>query len=279
VRALYYRTDVFRELNLEPPASLEEVADTARRIRAAKPDLYGLAVGGAYTYGALPFLWAHGGELAEPEGGKGWRSAIAEPAAREGVAAWTGLFGDDNCPAAKCAEMGGNDTVQAFASGKAGMAIGGDFSRRAMEDGAVKGKYAVVPLPGVEKGSIAPAFAGGNNLGVLRSSDHRSLAVDFVRLLGGGAYQEKMFEAMGNLPTDSEVRRRIADKDPFTEPFVRTLESGTRFVPASPAWGSIDASLVLPTMFQQVITGRKSVDAATADAARKMDSAFADAAK
>ncbi|GAB2617127.1 extracellular solute-binding protein [Streptomyces capparidis] len=279
VRALYYRTDVFRELNLRPPASLEEVADTARRIRAAKPDLYGLAVGGAYTYGALPFLWAHGGELAEPEGGKGWRSALAEPAAREGVAAWTGLFGDDNCPAAKCAEMGGNDTVQAFASGKAGMAIGGDFSRRAMEDGAVKGKYAVVPLPGVEKGSIAPAFAGGNNLGVLRSSDHRSLAVDFVRLLGGAAYQEKMFEAMGNLPTDSGVRRRVAEKDPFTAPFVRTLESGTRFVPASPAWGSIDASLVLPTMFQQVITGRKSVDAATADAARKMDSAFADAAK
>ncbi|MEV6786010.1 hypothetical protein AB0M96_26990, partial [Streptomyces sp. NPDC051098] len=31
------------------------------------------------------------------------------------------------CPAAKCASMGGNATVTAFASGKAAMAIGGDF--------------------------------------------------------------------------------------------------------------------------------------------------------
>ncbi|MGV9875979.1 saccharopine dehydrogenase, partial [Streptomyces cellulosae] len=31
----------------------------------------------------------------------------------------------------------------------------------------VKGTYAVVPLPGLKAGSIAPAFAGGNNLGVL----------------------------------------------------------------------------------------------------------------
>ncbi|MFE4916816.1 extracellular solute-binding protein, partial [Streptomyces sp. NPDC056652] len=64
VRALYYRTDVFDELGLEAPRSLEELASTAKRVRAAKPDLYGIAVGGAYTYGAMPFLWAHGGELA-----------------------------------------------------------------------------------------------------------------------------------------------------------------------------------------------------------------------
>lgn len=278
VRALYYRTDIFDDMGLEPPKTQKELADTARKIRAEHPDLYGLAVGGAYTYGAMPFVWAHGGELADEKVDGGYTAAIDSAAAKKGIKAYTDLFGDDNCPAAKCAEMGGNDTVQAFAGGKAAMTIGGDFSRQAMEDGKVKGKYAVVPLPGTDEGTAAPAFAGGNNLGVLKSTGHRSLAVDFVELLGGKDYQAKMFEAMGNLPTFTDVRADVARSEPFIAPFVKSLEAGTKFVPATPAWSKIDASLVLPTMFQEIASGRKDVDAAASDAAEKMDEAFASAA-
>ncbi|MFJ4922211.1 extracellular solute-binding protein [Streptomyces sp. NPDC088725] len=106
VRALYYRTDVFKELGIAAPRSQAELISTARKIHRAKPDLYGLAVGGAYTYGALPFVWANGGELAEESGGT-YKAAVNSPAARAGIAAYTSLFGDDNCPAAKCASMGG----------------------------------------------------------------------------------------------------------------------------------------------------------------------------
>ncbi|GAA2462572.1 extracellular solute-binding protein [Streptomyces macrosporus] len=277
VRALYYRTDVFDDLGLKPPRTLEEVADAAKRIRAERPDLYGIAVGGAYTYGALPFVWAHGGELAEREGDT-YTAAVDDAAARKGVEAYTDLFGEDNCPPAKCAEMGGNDTVEAFASGKAGMAIAGDFSRRAMEDGEVRGTYGVVPLPGVEKSEIAPAFAGGNNLGVLRSSDHRTLAVELLKELAGKETQRKLFDGMGFLPTFTDTRREVADSDPFVEPFVRTLGAGTEFVPTTPAWTEIDASQVLPTMFQEIVSGRKDVATATRDAAARMDEAFGRAA-
>ncbi|MFD3824424.1 extracellular solute-binding protein [Streptomyces sp. NPDC058625] len=273
VRALYYRTDVFDELGLEPPASQAGLISTAQEIRAARPDLYGIAVGGAYTYGAMPFIWAHGGELATGKGGS-YASAIDTPAARKGIEAYTSLFGDDNCPAAKCAGMGGNDTVTAFASGKAAMAIGGDFSHAAIEAGTVKGKYAVVPLPGVESESIAPAFAGGNNLGVLKSTSHRTLAVDLMQRLASKKAQGELFDAMGFLPTFSDVRQQAAAKEPFLKPFVATLAADTKFVPASPAWAQIDASLVLPTMFQEVVSGKKDVDAAAGDAAKKMNEAF-----
>ncbi|WP_128983791.1 extracellular solute-binding protein [Streptomyces roseicoloratus] len=274
VRALYYRTDVFRELGLAAPRTQAELIATAKKVRKARPELYGLAVGGAYTYGALPFIWAHGGELATAEGDS-YRSAIAGEAARKGITAYTSLFGDDNCPAAKCAEMGGNATVTAFASGKAAMAIGGDFSHAAVEAGAVKGKYAVVPLPGTTPGSIAPAFAGGNNIGVLRSTRHRTLAVDLMKALAGKDTQARLFDALGFLPTYTDVRRQAAQKQPFVQPFIDTLGAGARFVPASAGWGRIDASLVLPTMFQEVVSGRKDVRTASGDAARKMDAAFA----
>ncbi|MET7490729.1 extracellular solute-binding protein [Streptomyces sp900116325] len=276
VRALYYRTDIFKDLGIEPPKSQAELVSTAKKIHKKKPELYGLAVGGAYTYGAMPFIWANGGELADESGGT-YKAAINSDRARKGIEVYTSLFGDSNCPAAKCAAMGGNATVTAFASGKAAMAIGGDFSHAAVEAGSVKGKYAVVPLPGASEGSIAPAFAGGNNIGVLKSSSHRTLAVDLMKSLTGKQTQEKLFDAMGFLPTYTDVRATVAQKEPFVEPFVKTLGAGAKFVPASPGWGQIDSSLILPTMFQEIVSGRKDVAQASDDAAKKMDAAFADA--
>ncbi|NSC21961.1 extracellular solute-binding protein [Streptomyces albus subsp. chlorinus] len=274
VRALYYRTDLFDELDLKPPRTLREVARAAEKVRAAHKDMYGLAVGGAYTYGAMPFIWAHGGELAEENGAGKFTSTLDSAAAKKGIRAYTSLFGDANCPARTCARMGGNDTVEAFAGGKAGMAIGGDFNRQAMEDGEAKGRYAVVPLPGVEKGRIAPAFAGGNNIGVLKSTDHRTLAVQLAKELAGKRTQKQLFDAMGFLPTFRDIRARVAAREPFVEPFVETLEAGAKFVPVSPAWGQIDASLILPGMFQRIVSGKQGVDGAAEEAARKMDEAF-----
>ncbi|MCX4762511.1 extracellular solute-binding protein [Streptomyces sp. NBC_01275] len=276
VRALYYRTDVFKELGLTVPRTMAELATTARKIRAAEPDLYGLVVGGAYTYGAMPFVWANGGELATGKNGS-YAAAIDSAAAQKGIKAYTSLFSDDNCPAAKCAGMGGNDTITAFAAGKAGMAIGGDFSHTAVEAGKVKGDYAVVPLPGVTAGSIAPAFAGGNNIGVLKSTSHRTLAVQLMEALSAKKTQASLFDAMGFLPTFTDVRDTAAAKEPFVKPFVQTLAAGTEFVPASPAWSQIDSSLVVPTMLQEVVSGKKSVAAASKEAAKKMDDAFGSA--
>ncbi|MEV5718393.1 extracellular solute-binding protein [Amycolatopsis mediterranei] len=273
IRALYYRTDVFTELGLKPPATLAELTDTARRIRAAKPDLYGIAVGGKYTYATLPFLWANGGELAQEQGGK-WTSTVTGEQAKAGVTQYANLLKDDICPPAQCANLTGTQSVTAFAGGKAGMTIGGDFNRKAVEQGAVKGKYAVVPLPGTTAGSTAPAFAGGNLLGVFKASKHRSLALEFVELLGGAKYQEKMYAAMGNLPTLSSVQQKLAANDPFLKPFVDTLKAGTKFVPATPAWSKIDSQNVLPTAVQQIATGGKDPSAALADAAAAMNKAF-----
>jgi N,N'-diacetylchitobiose transport system substrate-binding protein len=276
VRALYYRTDILEDLGLDVPKTQDELISTAKKIRAAKPDLYGLVVGGGYTYGAMPFIWSQGGELAQGKGGS-YAATIDSAAAQKGIKTYTSLFGDDNCPAAKCAGMTGNDTVTAFASGKAGMAIGGDFSHAAIEAGKIKGNYAVVPLPGVKSGSVAPAFAGGNNIGVLKSTSHRSLAVALMEELASKKTQGELFDAMGFLPTYTDVREDVAKRQPFVAPFVKTLAAGTRFVPASPAWSQIDASLVLPTMFQEVITGKKGVPAASKDAAKKMNDAFSSA--
>ncbi|WP_113703245.1 extracellular solute-binding protein [Nonomuraea lactucae] len=264
VRALYYRTDVFEELGLKPPASVEELTKTARDIRGKKPDLYGIAVGGEYTFGALPFVWGAGGDI----------TSLDSPESRKGVKAYTDLLSDDICPPQACASLTGGKTVELFASGKAAMGILGNFSRSAVDAGVAAGKYQVVPLPGYEKGSVAPAFAGGNNLGVMKNAQHRSLAADFVKLLGGKQYQTKMYEAMGNLPTLSGARDELAAKDPFLKPFLETVAKGTKFVPIHPGWVKIDNGKVIPTMLQKVATKQASVDEATTEAATAVKTAL-----
>jgi N,N'-diacetylchitobiose transport system substrate-binding protein len=272
-RALYYRTDVFTELGLEPPKTLEELTETAREIRSARPDLYGMAVGGKSQYSFLPYIWANGGDLAKQDGDT-WKSTIDSQQSRAGLRQYAELIHDDICPPSACAQLTGSQSVAAFAGGKAAMTIGGDFNRAAVDAGAVKGKYAVVPLPGTRSGSIAPAFAGGNLLGVFRSSDRHTLSLEFVKLLGGKKYQEKMFGAMGNMPTFADVQNRVAKDDEFLKPFIETAQAGTRFVPSTPAWTKIDAAAVLPTAVQQIATGQLDVDAATSAAAAEMNEAF-----
>lgn len=274
VRALYYRTDLFTEAGLAAPTSYDELVAATRKIHAAHPDTFGIAVGGKYTFGALPFVWDAGGDIATKEGA-GFKAAINSADSQAGIKRYTDLFGADGCPAQQCADLTGGKTVDLFAAGKAAMAILPNSSRGKVDAGAAKGKYAVVPLPGNKAGSIAPAFAGGNNLGVMKAAKHRTLAVEFAELLASPGYQEQMYDAMGNLPTLKSVNTKVAAKDGFLKPFTDTIAAGTRFVPLHQAWAQIDAQSVIPTMLQQVVTGKADVAKASGDAATQVTSAFA----
>jgi N,N'-diacetylchitobiose transport system substrate-binding protein len=271
VRALYYRTDVFDELGLQPPRTTAELLATAQRIRSERPDLYGIATGGKYHYALMPFIWAAGGDLARQEGQR-WVSTIDSPEAQRGIETYAEMITSGACPPEQCSDMTGSQSVQAFASGKAAMTIGGDFNRKAVDAG-VGGKYGVVPLPGDAIGSTAPAFAGGNLLSVLKSSQRATLAREFVQLLAGKEYQRKMYGAMGNLPTFIDVQGEVAEHDPAAAPFVMTLRGGTHFVPATEAWSKIDAQGVLPTMVQRIVRGTPVAEA-SAQAAAQMNAAF-----
>jgi len=101
--------------------------------------------------------------------------------------------------------------------------------------------------------------------------------VQLTEQLASKKTQGELFDAMGFLPTFKSVREEAARKEPFVAPFIKTLGAGTKFVPASPAWSQIDSSAVLPTMFQEIISGKKDVAAASKEAAQKMNDAFGSA--
>lgn len=274
VRALFYRTDVFADLGLKAPATLAEVEQAALAVRAADKEMVGIATGGAAQFAYMPYLWAHGGELAVEDGGT-WTSGLDSAESQAGLAAYTRLISDDICPPATCAEWGGNASVAQFVAGGAGMTIGGNFNVAAVDESEIGDSYAIVPLPGVTAGTIAPAFAGGNHLGVFTSSQRATLAADFVKLLAGKEYQAKMFDAMGNLPTFVDVQATVAASNPEMAPFIETIAAGTKFVPVTAAWNTIDAQGVIPGLIQSVVTGASDVEAASTQAAATMNDVFA----
>ncbi len=273
VRALYYRTDLLKALNMEPPRTLAAVETTARALRAANPDLLGISVGGKAQYAAMPYLWAYGGSIADKSGST-FKSGLDSAASRAGVTAYANLLKDDICPPQTCAGFGGDASVQQFIAGKSAMTLGGDFNYKAVATSAMKDKFAVVPLPGMNTGTIAPAFAGGNNLGVFNSTQHRTLAADFLKVLASKKYQQKMFDAMGNLPTFSDVQESVASQNKQLGPFIATLASGTNFVPITEAWSTIDAQGIYTGMYQKIANGKEDVNTATTEAAVAMNNVF-----
>lgn len=273
VRALYLRTDLLKDAGVEVPKTLAEVETAARALRAKNPTMLGISVGGKAQFSALPYLWATGGEIATEKNGT-FVSQLDTAESQAGIKAYTDLMKDDICPAQTCAEFGGNAAVQQFIAGKAAMTIGGDFNYKAVAASEFKDKFTVVPVPGTKVGSIAPAFAGGNNLGVFKSSKMSTLSNEFVQALASKKSQQGMFDAMGNLPTFTDVQKSVAQQNPYVAPFIDTIAAGTGFVPITSTWSTIDAKGLFTGMYQQVVTGKADVATASKDTAAAMNKIF-----
>ena len=273
VRALYVRTDLLKAAGVKVPKTMAEIEATARTLRAKNPGMLGISVGGAAQFSALPYLWAHGGEIATEENGT-FVSKLDTAESQAGITAYTNLMKDDICPAQTCAEFGGNASVQQFIAGKAAMTIGGDFNYKAIAASGFKDDFTVVPVPGTTSGSIAPAFAGGNNLGVFKSSKMGTLSNEFIQSLASKKSQQAMFDAMGNLPTFTDVQKSVAEKNPYVAPFIDTIAAGTGFVPITSTWSTIDAKGLFTGMYQQVVTGKSDVATASKDTAAAMNKIF-----
>ncbi|CAL9514270.1 hypothetical protein SUDANB6_03710 [Streptomyces sp. enrichment culture] len=180
---------------------------------------------------ALPFLRAPGGGLGT--GGAGsYASAPGGPVAREGIEACTPLFGDGDRPAAECAGTGATTppprSLRGRRTWRPAMA-----PRRAVGTGTVKGGYAVMPPPGAEPASPAPAFAVGNHIGVPGGASHRTLAAGPMRRPAPEEARGAPPGATGFPPPSADACRRVALERPFVKPFAETLAAGTGSAPAA----------------------------------------------
>lgn len=178
--AVFYNKVLYTRAGLDPdqpPATLTEMADHARRIQALGGDISGYFFGGAcpgcQLFTSWPMIWASGGTVLNDSG---TASTIDNPTAARVYALLRGLYDDGVVPASAKNESGPT-WMQLFTEGKVGIQPMGATALQGIEEGPDL-QVGVAPIPGLDGGSSS--FVGGDVLGISSNSEHADAAWHFI---------------------------------------------------------------------------------------------------
>jgi multiple sugar transport system substrate-binding protein len=180
--AMFYRTDLFAEWDITPPATWTEFEAAARLVRKREP--------GAYLHSFPPsnaawfegLAWQAGGEWVTSDGDT-WIVGIDNPQTRKVAAFWDRLIRDDLV-------MVENDGTSAWykqiQDGLLGCYVSADWYDALIEDGApnTAGKWQTTGMPQWTPGAQTAANWGGSSVAVLQGSRYPTQAMEFAHWFG-----------------------------------------------------------------------------------------------
>ncbi|WP_037911643.1 sugar ABC transporter substrate-binding protein [Actinacidiphila yeochonensis] len=266
VRAIVYRKDVFQQLGLKVPTNWAELEQTVKTLKAKKPGMMAMPIAGESAYGSAPFVWGAGGDFATQANGK-WTGSLDSAQAREGLSFYTSLALKDGSSSVGASTWKETDLLDSFAKGKAAMVIQGNWTPKTAiaQNPSLKNEIGAFPIPGKD-GGVAPAFLGGSNLAVLKTSKNPDLAFRFIKMMTTGDLSKKWADEAGYFPSTTTALQSYADSsDPLVAPFAQAMLKGGKNVPSASGWGSVEGDQTITQMLQSILTGT-SVDKATTTA-------------
>jgi len=253
-RALYYRTDVFKKLNLTESdiATWDKFEKTLKKIKDARlkindMPIKALGVPGKNDWNVLhnltPWIWAWGGSLLNTNN---TASAFQQDPSKNGVKFFVGLAQKGYIPSS-CLELNTAQVAAEFNEGKYAMYFDTPAQVKLLstpyEKGGAAGSiaaqnYGVALYPAGPKGRFT--FIGGSNLSVFRTSKHQAEAWRVIQYLTSKEAQLKYADATGFLPARQDA---FKDKS-FTSnkkraKFVEAVKYGKAY-PCVSAWGPIE---------------------------------------
>lgn len=261
VDVVVYRKSHFERADVTVPASLADLERAAEALQERADDeaYSAFYFPGTYAEGALPFVWAHGGDVATRSDGT-WTGALDSAEARRGLAQLQALV-QAHSRAPKDGDLEGN--LEAFRSGDVGMMMDSWWVPGALDRDELQGDIGAFPLPGVEADSLAPVHFGGSDLAVSARSRQPGLAVEWIRILTGEPVQTMLANA-GVIPNQEGAFAGHANN-----PYLKVADRAalvSRSTPVSPLWPNVVSARVLEDMLVDVITGEATVDEATSRA-------------
>ncbi|HEX2313846.1 MAG TPA: extracellular solute-binding protein [Thermomonospora sp.] len=254
VRGVWYRTDWFQELGIQPPKTWAELSAAAKKVQDAKK-VPGFGAPSDQTNGIMSFIWGNGGEVAVKEGDR-WVGKLDQPQVREAVDFYAGLVTKDKVAPAKY--IGKNELQgpqQDFALGKLGMYIDGSWALKEMKKVSDKDaeKWGVFPIP-TKTGGNAPVMAGGSDLAVWKSARNKDVAFDYITVLNNKTNAQKWADYSGFSSMFTDVK--------FTDPKLAvftTIASNTKMAPLSTGWADFEQTKkVIPNAVKAIMQGKPS---------------------
>ena len=272
VRSLVYRSDILDELGLAAPTTWDEIVEVGNAVKAAHPDMMPFAVPGDAEFGVYPWIWGAGGEISEKDGDK-WVSGLASDESRKGIEFYTGLATEQGFSSAGATTWKETDVLDSFVQGDVAMALMGSWTPATIveKNADLEGKFAAVPIPG-EKSGISPSVLGGSHLSVFNTAKDKDLAFAFVEMMTTGKFAEEWASQTGYFPGQTSLLEKTMESpDPLVVPFAEQMVDGGGTVPVTPTFGAVQAKKTTNAMIQSILSGQKTVEQATEDAAAEMD--------
>ncbi|GAA5047922.1 multiple sugar transport system substrate-binding protein [Thermocatellispora tengchongensis] len=266
--AMLYNTDLFTQAGLDPkapPATWEELRRAAKTIldKTGKPGFELFTQPGdsgeGLTWNFQVSLWQAGGEFLTPDN---TRAAFNSEAGRKALRFWTDLVEDGSSPLGPWG---------AFEKGAAAAAQEGSWMVGIWKD-QPPFPFAAAAIPHPEGGRPATNM-GGEQAVVFDTAKDAKAAAAFLAWFSDQNLEWS--KTTGFLPTRRSVAESqdyLASIDPLSKPFVAALPTA-RARPASPVYPKV--SLAFAKQVEQALHGKKSVEAALADAEREVNAILA----
>lgn len=222
---LFYNKDLFAQAKIsEPPKTWEELRADAKKLTTK--DVKGLVL--SYDHARfMPFIWMAGGTPVSPDKTS---VAINTPEAVTALEYYTGLITKDKV-AATPKDLGAEWNGDAFAKGKAAMALEGHWMLPFLKEKKVGFNWGVAELPAGPKAKSNFVFTVSYSISA--RSKHPDEAFQLVNYLTSSEAQKKVAELGLELPSRQSVatpeflaekpeRKVLVAGAAYAQPFVYT---------------------------------------------------------
>jgi len=156
VHVLYYRVDLLKQANLEPPKTWDDVARVCQQLHKP-PGMYGFVTrgerGNGIRFDWMPFMIGAGATVARAPQEGDYTVVVNSPEAKTALDRYVGLM--RGCGPANIGVLGQGDVIQLLATGRAAQGLAVIAAWPNFDD---RSKSAVV---GQINAAVLPAFPGG----------------------------------------------------------------------------------------------------------------------
>jgi multiple sugar transport system substrate-binding protein len=243
-----YNTDLLKAAGIDKPATTwDELAAQAKQL--TKDGQYGLAVAYKDNFDPWKFIWQMSIQAGDPlVAGK--TAKLDDPIVKKAYQTYFGWLTTDKVVDPAAIGWTNPQATAAFAKGKTGyLLLTSQTSIKALDSGAVKGKWSYALLPTVPPGQTARPAGGveaasilsGDNLLVADYSKNKDLAFSFVKLITDQDEQVNIYKQLGQLP-DNAAGAQTLVSDPKLAAIVQAQQKSVA-TPFTGAWGDIQLAL------------------------------------
>ena len=261
-KALFYRTDLFRQASLSPPSNWDDLLADAKEL-THPPQVYGLALPGAPELDTADnfyfFLWSNGGEIFDKNG----KVALDRPEAREALRFYRNLVLRFHVTEPDVLSCNRPCAEALFAEGKAAMVETGPWAIATFRASSAAVPFSVVPLP-KKKEQITQLVT--DHLVLLRSSEHKDTALKFIKFMYQPSWRLRWAQ-LGMVPERKDVAaNEYFRSDPAWRVFTSVLDQA-RWLPLM-RWEPIDRAI--RSSLAEVLSGRVQPEPALSDLAAQL---------